>query len=394
MGFDSGSMSFRRFAVVGEAPTMPDEPTLEKFAEHALKEGAEGVPPDTEWGWIGGRHVLDGEFGFEHNVFNDSFFVGLRVDTNKVPGEIKKAWQFQEEKNFAIQNPSGFASKRQKRDAKDIVRRRIDDALREGRYRRSKLHALLWDMPGATLYGPASSSAFEKVAELFDRTFQLELQPLGSGELASRYLEAAGKRRDYEDLMPTRFVTGPAGEGQPAEYPWTAKGDATKDFLGNEFLVWVWHLAEHKAGAIETKSGTTTVMIDRALDLDCAFATTGRDSLRGDAPARMPEAMDALRSGKVPRKAGLIVDHRGQTFNLNLNAETMAVSSLKLPEIEADTPRTLFEERITMLRDFSGILDGLYTAFLDVRTSGAWENQVSQIRRWILTTARPATAVA
>lgn len=394
MGFDSGSMSFQRFAVVGSTPAMPDEQMLEKFAAHALKESEMGVPAEMEWGWCGGRHVLDGEFGFEHNIFNDCCFVGLRTDVNKVPGELKKAWQFQEEQGFAQQNPSGFASKRQKRDAKDIVRRRMDEELRAGRFRRSKLSAVLWDVPGATLYGPSAISVVERLAELFDRTFQLELQPLGSGALALRQLEAMGKRRDYEDLRPTRFVTGPGGESQAPEYPWTAKGDATKDFLGNEFLVWLWHASEQKSASVETKHGPATLMIDKSLDLDCVYAATGRDTLRGDGPGRMPEAIDALRSGKVPRKAGLIIDRRSVSYSFNLNAESLAVSTLRLPDIEADTPRTLFEERITMLRDFVQMLDELYGAFLSQRVSGAWENHVAQIRRWILTTARPATAVA
>jgi hypothetical protein len=33
-----------------------------------------------------------------------------------------------------------------------------------------------------------------------------------------------------------------------------------------------------------------TIYIDRSLDLDCAYGQTGRDSLKGDGPSRMPEA--------------------------------------------------------------------------------------------------------
>ena len=58
---------------------------------------------------------------------------------------------------------------------------------------------------------------------------------------------------------------------------------------------------------------------------------------------------------------------------------------LKLPEIEkADTARTLFEERITLLRDFQASLDAMYGSFLTARVSG-WETTTGNIRKWIAT---------
>src|SRR5205085_10361957 len=111
-----------------------------------------------------------------------------------------------------------------------------------------------------------------------------------------------GHRRDYEDFKPTRFVAGPEGDGQHPEYPWVLKGATPKDFLGNEFLLWLWHEAEVGDGSV----GEAALMIDRSLDLDCAYGQSGKDSLRGVGPTRMPEARDAIKSGKLPRKAGFV----------------------------------------------------------------------------------------
>ena len=91
MGFASGSVSFRRFAVVGEQPEQIDQDLLDKLAEHALRPGEVGVPEEIEYGWAGGRHVLDGTFSFENNVYADALFFALRVDSNKVPGDLKRA---------------------------------------------------------------------------------------------------------------------------------------------------------------------------------------------------------------------------------------------------------------------------------------------------------------
>jgi hypothetical protein len=136
-------------------------------------------------------------------------------------------------------------------------------------------------------------------------------------------------------------------------------------------------------------------MFDRTLDLDCAYGQSGKDSLRGTGPSHMPEALDALRSGKVPRKAGLTLDALGHQFLLNFNGETFAIGRLKLPEVEeAETPRVLFDERIAMLRDFSRMLDALFETFLKVRASSGWEGQSNAIRRWIMQTAKTQAAVA
>src|ERR1700742_879955 len=111
MGFSSGSVSFRRFIVVGDHPSAIDGAILDKLAANALKPTEMGVPEEIEYGWAGGRHILDDQFGFESNVFADALFFGLRIDTNKVPGELKKAYAMMEEAAVAAGNPSGFISK-------------------------------------------------------------------------------------------------------------------------------------------------------------------------------------------------------------------------------------------------------------------------------------------
>ncbi len=393
MGFASGSLSFRRYVVEGKSPKAIDQSLLDALAEHALRPGEIGVPEEVEYGWSGGRHVLDGNFGFEHNVFADALHFALRIDTNKAPGELKRAYTIMEEEAAAASNPSGFISKNQKRDAKETVRRKIEEETRSGQYRRSKLVPILWDLPTRTVYSPASGASFEKLAEIFQRTFGLDLSPLTSGSLAMTSMEARSKRRDYEDLRPTRFVAGPAGEGESPEYPWVAKGPQPKDFLGNEFALWLWHEADARTSIVGTDAGDVTIFIDKSLDLDCAYGQTGRDSLRGTGPSRMPEARDGLRTGKLPRKAGLVLDVSRLQFSLSLAAESLAVGSARLPDVEeADTPRVLFEERVALLRELSKTIDALFDTFLETRASSAWEGHVNTIRRWIQSTTKTVVA--
>lgn len=374
----------RRFSVAGDQPKTIDQSHLDALAEHKINP-AEAGSVEIDYGWSGGRHVLDTQFSFERNVFNDALAFALRVDTNRVPAEMRAAYKIMEEESVAASNPSGFISNKQKKTVRETLAQKIDDELRSGKYRRSKLTPVLWDFTSASVYTPATHTAAEKLIELFDRTFGLELQPLSAGALALKQLQTHGHRRDYEDFRPTRFVLTDGGESQYPDYPWVAKGPQPKDFLGNEFLLWLWHEADRNDGAIKTDAVEITIFIDKLLDLDCAYGQTGRDSLRGAGPSRMPEALDALRTAKIPRKMGMILD-TGQQFSLTLNAETLGISSAKLPEVEdAETPRVVFEERIMLMRDLWRAIDHLFATFLKQRATAAWESQSAAVRKWILT---------
>jgi len=369
---------------MGKQPKQIDQELLNKLQQFILQPTEYGVPGEVEYGWCGGRHILDSKFSFEHNVFVDALHFALRIDSNRVPSELKRAYKLMEEEATAQQNPSGFVSKKQKQNVRESVRRKMHSDLKDGKFRRSKMVHILWDFPSRIIYASMTSSAQEKLLDLFGRTFGLELQPLTAGTLALRELESKGKRRDYEDARPTRVVHGPDGEGQHPEYPWVAKGPQPKDFLGNEFLLWLWHETELHGGGVKTEVGELSLLFDRMLDVDCAYGQTGRDTLRGDGPTHMPEARDALRSGKLPRKAGLIIETAGKQFEFTFNCELFACTAAKLPEVEdADDARVVFEERIAMLRELSSAVDGLFSAFLKLRASSSWEGQTSSLRRWI-----------
>jgi len=384
MAFDSGAVSFRRFVVIGKSPSMIEQAQLDVLSENALRPTEAGVPEEVEYGWNGGRHILDREFSFDTNVYADALHIGMRIDTNRVPPEVKQAYLAVEEQAVAAGNPSGFISKGQKRDVRDVVRRKMDDDLRSGQYRRSKLFAVLWDLPSATLYAAVNQAAEEKLRELFGRTFGLELAPVSAGTLAARLLEPRGRRRDIEDARPTRFVFGPEGEQQSPDYPWTSKLAETKDYLGNEFMLWLWHDADRHDGYVKIGEDEIAVMFDRSLDLDCAYGATGKTSLKSTGPTKMPEAAEALRTGKLPRKCGLTIESGGAQYAFSLAAESLAVSGLKLPDVpEAETPRVLFEERIGQLREFGRLLDRIYDQFLQQRAGAGWEGVTLGIRKWI-----------
>lgn len=124
-------------------------------------------------------------------------------------------------------------------------------------------------------------------------------------------------------------------------------------------------------------------MLAKTLTLDCPRGETGSDSLRDEGPARMPEAIRGLQSGKLPRKVGLILVRHGVQYDLTLQAETLAVSGLALPKPEGVTGREARLARVESLRDLVETLDLLYDSYGRHRTSPNWNGLLGQIRHWL-----------
>ncbi len=408
MPFNSGRLTFCRFAVTGDAPTTADDTALAILNEHAFKATEIGAPDEVEAGFVTGEHILDTQFTYEKNGFGDALLFAVRIDTHKVPSDLKQAYRKINELAAAAGNPSGFASKAQKRDAKDEAERSLRDDLAAGKFRRSKMVQILWDLPSQTLYCAATGSTLlEQLAKLMKSAFAVDLQYQSAGALAGRLLRGVGKGRDYEDLRPSAFTKPPAGATEDHEdaggtdgtggphdlntplVPWVVKSVDLKDFLGNEFLLWLWWISETQEGALKLtdehgNQREAFLAIDKALDMDCAWDAGGKQTLRGAGPTRLIEAGDALATGKWPRKVGLILSDGEYQWELTFQGDQWSISAALLPTIEdAPGPREQLEQRLHLARALAQTLEGMYRTFLSARTASNWPTKRTTIRRWI-----------
>ncbi len=416
MPFQSGRVSFCRFLATGDGPSSVDDTTLATLAEHSFHETAIGAPDEVEAGWITGEHLLDTQFTYEKNGFGATgsmLLCALRIDTHNVPAELKYAYRRVNEQALAADNPSGFASKAQKREAADTAGRQLHEDLAAGKFRRSKIVPVLWDFQSKMVYcGTASNKALEQLAAHFFRSFNIRLEPVTPGSLAGRLLRDSGKGRDYEDLQPSAFTHAPAAAARPEDddndaghnpaipsVPWLAGGADLKDFLGNEFLLWLWWMTETAEGLIDipARPGSgprrdLAIAFDKLLDTDCAWGVLGSQSLRGSGPTRMAEAGKALVTGKWPRKAGLILADAsaGSQWELSFQADRWIVSGASLPEVpDAKTPRELIDARLMLTRQLADTIDDLFRVFLQARVATSWPAQRKKIRTWIIDRAEP-----
>jgi hypothetical protein len=421
MPFRSGSIGYSRFSVIGDAPAAPDQALFDALRAHLLKpHGGDGIGPAKEVssGFCTGRHVFDGEFTYEACGFGASLLAAMRVDTAKVPSEIKLAYRTMAEDARRGRDADGVQalSRVARREAKEDAEERCRRDLADGKYRKTSMVPFLWDLPSGLLLAPLTSdAAFQELKSLLDAACSVRLERRSAGTLALELAGARGKTAALEDVLPDAFTERPEGptreddeetasavhfrkEGRP-EIPWAHAAGEPNDFLGNLFLLWLWWQCDVNEGLIETgpSSGgevggpTVALVIERLLDMECAWGVTGIQNLRGETPTKVAEAAKALHSGKWPRKLGLTLAAHGQEYRLVLQGDRFAVSGLSLPKPDEEnrlSPRQMLEQRMDHLLTVDRLLVLLFDTFLRERLGAGWPTRAGQIKEWIATLGR------
>ncbi len=146
------------------------------------------------------------------------------------------------------------------------------------------------------------------------------------GRQAFLWAEVDAKTRAVDDAAPTVFVSG-----QKEEIAWTPD-EANRDYLGNEFLLWRWFHVENESDTIKLSDDSeVAVMLARTLVLECPRGQYGRESITSDGPAKLPEALQALQAGRLPRKVGLTLHRHDNLYELTLQA--LAISGARVAAV-------------------------------------------------------------
>ncbi|MBV9124435.1 MAG: hypothetical protein JO112_13830 [Planctomycetes bacterium] len=380
MGFLAGRASFVRFQVTGRSPKMFGPEHLERLANHVIGSPGLLAADGVTWGWTAGDHILDTKFDLAKNILNDTLQFALRIDSLKIPGDLLRAYTQVELTGLAAGNPSGVPSARQKKEARETARERLEKEASDGRFLRRRAVPVLWDAQSRELLvGTTSATALERLHGLFQQTFGQGFEALGAGRRAFLQAEVRRQTRGVDDAEPSPFVPGVS----PREVSWVPD-EASRDYVGNEFLLWLWYVLDTESDTLALADGSeVTALLARNLVLECPLGQTGRESIRSDGPTRLPEARRAIQAGKLPRQAGLTLVRHDQQYELTLQAETLAVTGARLPAVEGEEERARLEERVNQIRHLLETLDLLYDAFGQRRFSAEWPRELGQMQQWL-----------
>lgn len=379
MGFLAGTTTFQRFWVTKDpTPALgPDHiKKLEKFRIGQLDTTATDEP---NVGFLAGAHLLDTKFAIEKNIIGDALHFGVRVDTDQIPAAIKNAWLQMELLPLTVDNPSGKPTKAQRQEAKEMVEARCAEEAATGKFRRMSQVSVLWDASNEEIYiGSTSPSATDVCIELLERAFDIEMDHVTSGKLAQTYATEYEQLEDLYKLTPSTFVA----DQEPGITWWNGMSD-NYDYLGNEFLLWLWWNWESNGDVLKLNDDSeVSGMFARTLSLDCPQGEFGKETISAASPVVLPEAILAVQSGKLPRKAGLTLVRNDQQYDLTLQAETFSVGSGKITTL-GDDADVDSHDRIQSIRDFSETIDLLFDAFCERRLGKPWKSELKKIQDWL-----------
>jgi hypothetical protein len=304
----------------------------------------------------------------------------MRVDAQKIPADMLRAYYQIELEGRTAGNPSGKPSGRQKKDAKEAAVAKLEQEAKDGRFLKRKAVPVMWDAKtNELLVGTTAVTAIDQLYSLFEQTFGFGFEGLTAGKLAYRLAEPRQQTRGVDDATPSAFVPGVT----PREMAWIPDEDS-RDFLGNEFLLWLWYVTETDSDTIKAADDSEiTVMLSRTLTLECPRGQTGHETITSEGPTRLPETRRAIQSGKLPRKTGITLVRHDQQYDLTLQAETLSVGSAKMPAPEEDSGRALLEGRVDQIRELIETLDLLYDAFGQVRCRDDWTKELAKMQKWL-----------
>src|SRR5581483_1126756 len=157
MGFLTGRVSFLRYRVERAAPKLFGPEHLERLAGHAPGKQRLQSKDGIEAGWSAGDDILDTDFDLAKNIVNDALHFALRLDVQRLPGDLLKAYTRIELKALSRENPSGRPSLKLKKQAREAARDRLEEEAKDGRYLKRKAYPILYDRLSNTLLVGATS---------------------------------------------------------------------------------------------------------------------------------------------------------------------------------------------------------------------------------------------
>lgn len=382
MAFLSGSIGFERFQVASHPVKKFGQKHLEILANHAAGQIETFSEDNIHVGFLGGSHLFDTDFYAEKNIINQALHCGVRIDTNQVPGAIRNAWMQMELAAAGHDMESGRPTKAQRHEAKEAVDQRCADELRTGKYLRMQQCPALWDAQTNFLYfGTSSAAANGHCADLFERAFGIELDRVTAGTIATYWAEEADRQHELAEAGPAPFHI----DHEHGGIAWLHNDPNNFDFLGNEFVLWLWWYLETQSDTLRlADESSVTLMMTKTLSLECPLGEWGKEALSAESPVKMPEAIQAIRSGKLPRKAGITMVRDGVQFEFTLQAETLSISGAKVQADEAiDNEQDRLDGRIEAIRTLSDSVDLMFESFCERRISKKWPKELEQIQQWL-----------
>lgn|SRR5690554_5465226 len=158
---------------------------------------------------------------------------------------------------------------------------------------------------------------------------------------------------------------------------------ANKQFLGTEFLLWLWYRVENEENIFTVRENQFEVSFDDQIMLEVQLAESEQTRLKGGAPAHSPEAYKAIQHGKRISRARMRLAHAEREWVFMIDAMSFAMSGIKIPAVLRDDEDDKIDERIYLIQELDDTWSTIYHQFLEIRLSDRWETETKAIQTYI-----------
>jgi hypothetical protein len=158
----------------------------------------------------------------------------------------------------------------------------------------------------------------------------------------------------------------------------------SKEFLGSDFLTWLWYHGEKRNWTLELPNKTSVSYgMDDLLVLEPDKYEGCSQRLSGDVPTRTPEAQAGLQEGKKVKATRLVIVLGEREWTTTIRND-FSFSSLILNDPETPDQEERFMELAGDLEQIAGLFDQIYHYFLGIRTSEEWtKTELPLINKWV-----------
>jgi hypothetical protein len=338
------------------------DPTDPKFSEalaaHRFRSIERAASEEVSVGWCTPADPTGDSFDVNDMDAGGHWWLRFRVDAKKFP-----ASKLQMEVANAERSRGKKLSARERRELKDD----LHEQLLPGILPRTQFFDVLVSKDlGTAFLLSTSKAAREAFAKLAKDSFGITVERLTSG--AHRSLKV-------DKLTPTVF---------PGRGPKQLELPGAGEYLGCELLLWLWWKWETDGGEFSIPSGIVGIAIDDRVEFEAGDDETSM-VLRHGLTTQSAEARTALRNGRVPTKARLLVAKGNLLWTVTLDGASLAMGSVRLPEDSDDceTAGDVTADRAENWLGLHTLVEHLFDKFMGDRVSMAWAAKAREIAEWM-----------
>ena len=160
------------------------------------------------------------------------------------------------------------------------------------------------------------------------------------------------------------------------------------EFLGREFLVWLWFRSETREGRFSLgEAGSAELWFDGRVVLQPDENDREEKVICLGETSRSREARFALAEYKTVTEAKVKLRIGDSEWSFILDSTWMNFKSFKTPKVLQDVeqdPDGLFYEKFSLIQQALSAMDALFTSFITLRLSTDWEErELPALLKWI-----------